>query len=64
MMIWSFERDKRDKEFKRLETQFEEVKKQNEELQVLLLVVYIFVCVIWYTYFTYIRNFFGISHVL
>jgi hypothetical protein len=63
-MIWSFERDKRDKEFKRLETQFEEVKKQNEELQVLLLVVYIFVCVIWYTYFTYIRNFFGISHVL
>ncbi|PKK68279.1 hypothetical protein RhiirC2_782450 [Rhizophagus irregularis] len=33
MMMWSFERDKRDKEFKKLETQFDEVKKHNEELQ-------------------------------
>ncbi|CAI2179751.1 10446_t:CDS:10 [Funneliformis geosporum] len=33
MMIWSFERDKRDKEFIKLETRFDQVKKQNGELQ-------------------------------
>jgi len=34
MRIWSFERDKRDKEFKKLETRFDQAKKHNEELQV------------------------------
>ncbi|CAG8665650.1 9630_t:CDS:10 [Funneliformis caledonium] len=31
--MWSFERDKRDKEFIKLETRFDQVKKQNGELQ-------------------------------
>lgn len=33
MQIWTFERDKRDKELKKLETDYEMVKKQNSELQ-------------------------------
>ncbi|CAG8437515.1 1711_t:CDS:10 [Acaulospora morrowiae] len=33
MRIWTSERDRRDKEFKRLETNYENVKKHNEELQ-------------------------------
>jgi hypothetical protein len=38
MRIWSFERDKRDKEFKKLEIQFDQVKKLNEELQVFVFI--------------------------
>ncbi|CAG8443562.1 5471_t:CDS:2 [Acaulospora colombiana] len=33
MRIWTLERDRRDKEFKKLETYYENVKKRNEELQ-------------------------------
>ncbi|CAG8812874.1 16709_t:CDS:2, partial [Racocetra fulgida] len=33
MQIWTFERDKRDKELKKLETDYEMLKKQNCELQ-------------------------------
>ncbi|RHZ56071.1 hypothetical protein Glove_406g31 [Diversispora epigaea] len=33
MNIWTFERDKRDKAFKKLEIQYEKVKKRNEELE-------------------------------